>query len=227
MGRRQKYGEPVYFSRAFHSRRSHWGCWQHAGKGRPGKKIPLNKWLEWGGRQWYLPAAYSCGEGLVLDLCCQIPRADIQAFLDKWAPLAEREEPDEWSLARRMAVEKEDPLAFDLRLQVLVNGVALFNKRSSCRCWNPCLPETTSRQGAEPALLKRYGLSSASGWQLWRAAFPLADQKQAPGEQPCCHIGSGPGRPARPLFFHRGAGSGVHLCPPGDRCAAYADRRSL
>ena len=172
MGRRQKYGEPVYFSRAFHSRRSHWGCWQHAGKGRPGKKISLNKWLEWGGRQWYLPAAYSCGEGLVLDLCCQIPRADIQAFLDKWAPLAEREEPDGWPLARRMAVEKEDPLAFDLRLQVLVNGVALFNKRSSCRGWNPCLPETTSRQGAEPALLKRYGLSSASGWQLWRAAFP-------------------------------------------------------
>ena len=152
MGRRQKIRRTPYISaRAFQQPSEAIGAvGSTPGKGRPGKKISLNKWLEWGGRQWYLPAAYSCRRGPGAGSVLPDTPGRHPGFLDKWAPLAEREEPDGWPLARRMAVEKEDPLAFDLRLQVLVNGVALFNKCSSCRGWNPCLPETTSRQGAEP-----------------------------------------------------------------------------
>ena len=157
-------------------------------------------------------------------------RADIQAFLDKWAPLAEREEPDGWPLARRMAVEKEDPLAFDLRLQVLVNGVALFNKRSSCRGWNPCLPETHfPDRGQSRPFLKQYGLSSASGWQLWRAAFPWRTKSRPRVNSLVVTLeAQGPDALPGPCFSTGAPGGGVHLCPrPASRCAAYADRKGL
>lgn len=71
----------VYFAGGFNS------C--HRGHDKPGAEIPVNARFTWGGRVWHVPAVYSCGQGLVVDLCAEVEPAALRSFMEKWQPRME------------------------------------------------------------------------------------------------------------------------------------------
>lgn len=74
----------VYFDGSF------WGHW---GKDRPGIERSIGKTFSWAGRDWLVPAVYSCGKGLVVDLCMRVEAGAIRAFMQKWNLSWDNEEP--------------------------------------------------------------------------------------------------------------------------------------
>ena len=68
----------VYFGDGFGGR--------HCGHDKPGKEIPIGKTFAWAGRMWHIPAVYSCGKGLVVDVCVEIDPDALRAFQKKWWP---------------------------------------------------------------------------------------------------------------------------------------------
>ena len=52
--------------------------WGHWGRGRAGTEIRLDQQFDWAGHHWVIPAVYSCGKGLVVDLCMRTEAKDIR-----------------------------------------------------------------------------------------------------------------------------------------------------
>lgn len=52
--------------------------WGHRGRERAGKEIPVGKAFHWAGRDWLVPAVYSCSRGLVLEFCMRTDPDRIQ-----------------------------------------------------------------------------------------------------------------------------------------------------
>ena len=58
--------------------------WGHHGRDYAGKEICIEKEFQWAGRQWWIPAVYSCGKGLVVDFCMRVEAQAIRDFIERW-----------------------------------------------------------------------------------------------------------------------------------------------
>ena len=162
----------VYFENGFSS--------SHYGHDRPGKEITVNRTFIWNGRPWHIPAVYSCGKGIVVDLCAQIEPDDLRAFFNKWRPNGQEEDraftPEEQE--RQMA---ENPMALDFRPALTQNGKPLRRTSGNGFGWVPdaCRPPEEQGQRNQQEweaiwLMEQYGLNPEKGWAFFRESFPWA-----------------------------------------------------
>ena len=145
--------------------------WGHHGKDRAGKEISIAKRFEWVGRQWWVPAIYICGKGMVIDFCMRVETEEIHAFMKKWN-IDQEKEPDEsftWEQRRQMEMDNPFCLHFEPRLEM--NGKSLSVSQGCSVCYHPC-PADGMTSGLEAKwVVDHYDLDAACGWVISRNAF--------------------------------------------------------
>lgn len=136
--------------------------WSRKEKGEPCKEIPVKKEFLWSGDRCCIPAIYACSQGLVVDICREIPTEKIGDFLKKWGMLREERacsnedcqsretiwklvetEPD-FSEEERRQIERENPFTWEFRPHIFVNGKELEQGQGCSTSWNPWLQGGTS-----------------------------------------------------------------------------------
>lgn len=178
---------------------------QQRGRKRPGREVPLNKHFWWNGERWYLPAAYLCSNGLVLDFCACIPAGQILAFMKKWN-LSEDSGEADFTQEEQMCIDADNPLALDIRAQVMLGANVIPSSHGCSVSWNPCLPHGNSAEAKR--VLAHYELDPAYGWVLHRAAFPWATRRRPRVDALSVTLSREPS--ARP-------GMHFHVSAPGER----------
>lgn len=147
----------VYFS--LHDRK---------GGERAGEELSLNTAFSWAGYEWIVPSAYICAKGLVLDVFAEADSDRVHAFLFK-RMFAERDE-GRLTAEQQRQIEGENPLSFDYRACVLVNGRLLRSKQVRGNGW------VQGYEMYEPEsmrdILNHYGLSLDGCWIWRRMSFP-------------------------------------------------------
>ena len=155
----------VYFDGDFYGNR---------GNGKAGTEMPLGKEFFWNGNDWYIPSMYSCGKGLVLDICIRLEPEAITAYYEKWGLEEERQEP--FSKEEQGQMTQENPVNVDFRLKAEVNGKVLRNWSGSGIGWMPdtcLLPEEENTEEAD-AVMEHYHLDRTKGWTFRRISLPWA-----------------------------------------------------
>ena len=147
------------------------GAFWDGGRGRAGTEILIQKWFDWAGESWYIPAAYACGKGLVIDFCVRVEPERIRAFMDKWK-LTPSHQWGDFTPDQELQMEAEHPLSIHARVQAAVNGKQLRQSHGCGTVWNPCLPNEECCELEAKWVLEHYGMDETYGWSLWRASFP-------------------------------------------------------
>ncbi len=150
--------------------------WGHTGKDHAGTEITVGKQFEWAGRQWLLPAVYSCGKGLVIDFCMRVEAQEIRAFMGKWDLRQENDTCEHFTQEQQMEIELDSPLHLDFDAQLELNGRKLLTSHGCSVCYNPCLPDGMRNDLEAKWVVKHYALNPAYGWVIFRNAFPWAGQ---------------------------------------------------
>ena len=155
------------------------GFWDHWGKDRPGAEIPIGKTFTWANHEWLIPAAYSCGKGLVVDLCMRVQTERIRAFMEKWNLSWENDSCENFTREQRMEMENDNPLNFALYPQLACNGRVLECSGGCAVSYNPCVPEGIKNDPKAIWSMEHYGLAFSCGWVIHRYAFPWARRRPA------------------------------------------------
>ena len=142
-------------------------------EGEPGKEINMDKHFQWGGYDIYIPAAYVCAEGLVLDLCTEIDREVERRFLEKWVPRIR----EGLSKQESQQLQRENPLAFHFYCDLWINGEQLKNWHGSSSHWIPqeLRPEEEHSHGGAEDYLDHYGLEKERVWVFQRIYYGWTD----------------------------------------------------
>lgn len=148
-----------------------------AGKGLPGIEMPLQKRFDWNGQNVYVPSAYSCAEGLVLDICIKVSADELHGFLDKWE-LSPENDGSDFTDEKHMLVEADDPRHIPFSPEVIVNGRKLHHCSTSGCSWNPCIAEEHCPQAKD--VMNHYALDPACGWVISRCSFPWGRLRKSP-----------------------------------------------
>lgn len=146
--------------------------WGHQGKDHAGKEIPIGKQFEWAGHRWLIPAAYSCSKGLVVDLCMRVEPETIRAFMRKWNLSWENDSCAHFTREQRMEMDWDNPLCFDFRPELELNGRKLRASHGCAVSYNPCLPDGMVSEFEAKWAVDHYGLDADYGWAICREAFP-------------------------------------------------------
>ena len=152
------------------------GFWPNGGSA--GEEILLDKTFFWGQERWYVPAAYVCREGLVVDLCVEVDPQRVRDWIRKWEPeLTEREERPNPQLRQ---IEQENPLHIGFRPALTVNGVKLQPEQGSGLCWlaEACFDGENRNCPEAAAAVAHYGLDASRCWVLRRQSFAWTEDAQ-------------------------------------------------
>lgn len=145
---------------------------------RAGKEIAIGKQFIWAEREWIIPAVYTCSKGLVVDFCMKIEPGKIQAFMDKWDLNIENEACKCFTKEEEMLIESENPLSFDFRPQVILNGKTLKTSHGCGFSLNPCVPAGYEIEREAVRMVDHYGMDKSFGWMFWRSYFPWNTARQ-------------------------------------------------
>ena len=145
------------------------------GNARPGQEIRIHRVFRWGNAEWHIPAVYLCGGGVVVDFCARAERQAMEEFRDKWVPRLQSGLTDE----EQERIRLENPLTFDLRPRLTVNGKELRWNHGSGRCWCPVLAEAEpdAENNNVRRVLEHYGLDLRENWAVRRMSFPWISRK--------------------------------------------------
>lgn len=150
--------------------------WGHSGKDKAGEEVPVGKWFEWAGREWVIPAVYVCAKGLVMDFCMRAEPEKIRAFLDHWQLDPETEQDREFTQEEQMQIDLDNPLSFDIRPEVVVNGRRLTASHGSGICYIPGMRREFDRQ--QERVVGHYHLDPEQGWTISRWSFPWVTSRK-------------------------------------------------
>lgn len=152
------------------------GFWNQTG--RAGTEIPIGKTFQWGDETWYLPAVYTCGKGLVADLCMEAAPEDVTAYLEKWN--LRREGEQDFTEEEQERMEQCNPLNAGVCLQAELNGKPLRNEHGCGVIWLPmsCRSEGAQPQPEEKRFLEHYGLDPDRAWAIHRFSLAWATQRK-------------------------------------------------
>ncbi len=130
-----------------------------------GIPVKIEKEFSYGGYHWYVPAVYCCPEGVVIDVLRQIPKAKVDAFLEKWEPVAMQYEDREDKMPEemRLLAEHENPYQFPVRFSVELNGCEGKGLQWSGEGYGG----RYRARGLQP-VLEEYGYNLNSAWYLCR-----------------------------------------------------------
>lgn len=145
---------------------SFWG-----GEGKPGTEVPIGKHFRWGREKWYIPAAYLCDEGLVVDFCMEAEPEEVSAFISKWDLL--NESSNQYIREQQAQMERENPLNANFHSEVTCNGEILHTKHSCAVVWLPasCVSDGIRQSDTAKGVLSHYGLDAAKGWAFHRTSY--------------------------------------------------------
>lgn len=155
-------GWSVYFSGNF---------WRHPKGERPGTEIPINRDFVWGNHNWKLLSAYTCGKGLILDICKMIEPEEIKRFMERWTESGAENENASSELLERL--EEENPTDDSFRTEVVLNGKLLQGSSGCGTGWNP-LTEAGAAIAVDreaESCMEHYGLDREKGWMFHRKSF--------------------------------------------------------
>lgn len=152
--------------------------WGHHGKDRAGTEIKIEKEFDWAGHHWLIPAAYSCGKGLVIDFCMRAEPEEIRAFMKKWDLTQEKDSRENLTREQQMELELDDPLCLHFEPRLELNGRELRTSHGCAVSYNPCLPEGMISELEGKWAAEHYGLDIAYGWVICRDAFPWKTKRR-------------------------------------------------
>ncbi len=152
--------------------------WGHRGKGRAGTEFPISKEFDWAGHLWWIPSAYSCAQGLVVDFCMAVDPKLISGFMKKWNFIDKNGEPHHFTQDERRRMEYENPTKLDFCASLTLNGKEIKSRHGCGVGYNPLDTDIGNDLEGQWAV-KHYGLDQKSGWMIWRCAFPWST-KHAP-----------------------------------------------
>ena len=197
--------------------------WGHLGKDRAGTKIRLNQQFDWAGHHWIIPAVYSCGKGLVVDLCMRTEAEDIRRFIAKWDLTAENDSEENFTQEQQMQMELENPLDLDFSVQIVLNGKTMQSSHGCAVGISPCLPDGAANEKVAQAAAAHYGLDNSYGWTIYRQSYlwggkhrPEITSLSLTMEQRPCHV---PG----PHFKAHAPGDSFSFFPSGQRNGIHID----
>lgn len=148
--------------------------WSHHGKERAGTELRIDRHFDWADEQWYVPSAYLCAKGMVLDFCISVPKQRFLDFQAKWA--------DAESLTdeQREQAQSQNPLNINFRATLTVNGKSMRQSRGSGVYYLPddCLPEDSCDESEAEQFRAHYGLDESRIWVFWRISFPWATRRK-------------------------------------------------
>ena len=148
--------------------------WSSGKKGRPGKEVGLSCEFDWADRHWIVPALYLCGKGIVVDFCMRVDPERVYAFLGRWQ---DAEADQHLPKRKQMQMEWENPLDFQFRPYLYLNGKELSSTHGSSTCCIPSLPDSASME-VGTQMLEHYGLDPRFGWVFYRYSFPWATKRK-------------------------------------------------
>lgn len=201
----------VYFEDSFGS--------QHYGHDTPGKEIPVNRVFTWAGKTWHIPAVYSCGKGLVMDICVELEPDDLRAFLDKWWP--NEQEGREWSAEEQEQQNEENPMTVHFQPTLTVNGKPQRRRSGTGFGWMPDSCRPVEEQGQRNQqdweavwLMEHYGLDPEKGWTFFRESFPWTTETKPALRTLSLSLEQDPVATPGPRFTVSGAGDAVEFTYP-------------
>ena len=153
----------VYFDGGFYDRR---------GTGRAGTEVKVKKDFSWNGHEWYIPAVYVCGKGLVMDVCIKVEPEVISAYYEKWG-LAEGRLETLSKEEQRLAWQ-ENPLDVEFQLKLQINSRLQENWSGSGANWVPerCLFGEMENTEEAMEFVEHYDLDKTKGWAFHRVSIP-------------------------------------------------------
>lgn len=146
--------------------------WGHHNRDHAGKEIPLHRQFNWAGYHWVIPAAYSCGKGLVMDFCMRVETEKIRSFMERWNLTRENDCCDRFTSEQQQMIELENPLCFHFTPKLLLNGENVKVSHGCAICYNPCLKDEDYNEPEIMEIIEHYRLDPSYGWVICRSAFP-------------------------------------------------------
>lgn len=152
--------------------------WGHSGRERSGQELPLHRHFYWGGEAWYVPAAYLCTSGIVLDLCKEVEPARMQRYIEKWMDLETSARPETEEL--REQAEAENPMRASFHAKLYVNEKETRQKGGCGVGWLPdsCMWEGFHNDLEARWLVEHYGLDREKAWNIRRVSFRWATKSK-------------------------------------------------
>lgn len=158
--RRIKYTDPDAIAADADTEPEAWEVRFPGGDGAPGVERRLDVDFVWCGHNWRALAAYTCTEGLVLDVAMTADTEAVRDYVRRWH--AGEFGPGK---AGHMRAEHANPLQVDVSCAAEANGCTLKYRGMSCFTWVPL--DGWEQSGAR-LWLEHYGLDAESSWQFSR-----------------------------------------------------------
>ena len=149
------------------------------------KGIPVNigREFSYGGYRWYVPALYSCPEGIVIDVLRQIPNTEVDAFLETWEPVAMQYEgrEDQMPEELRLLAERDNPYEFPVKFSVEFDG-----QRGTELQWSGNGYGSRYPAGEVKLVFEEYGCDLNAAWYLYRIScgWPGGGSRRLNGSLP-------------------------------------------
>ncbi len=186
----------------------------HHGRDHAGTEITLESRFEWAGRRFVVPAAYSCSKGLVVDFCMRVDPEDIRGFMKKWNLSPDHDSSENFSREQQMKMEFDNPLAFEFRPCLEVNGKILRSSHGCSVCFNPCMSDEISNDLEAKRVTTHYELDSSYGWVVCRNSFPWAGRRPPEIRRILLTMEEEPNRLPGPHFKPHGPGDSFTFSHP-------------
>lgn len=144
-------------------------------EGKPGIEVPIRKTFNWGREKWYIPSAYICDEGLVIDYCMEADPVEVKAYIDKWDLLNESR--NRYTKEQQEQIRREHPLNASFYGKVTCNWQSLQNGHGCGLSWLPasCVSETVRQNETAKGILTHYGLDETKAWSFHRWSYPWGE----------------------------------------------------
>lgn len=134
------------------------------------RSYPVGKKAQLGSREWFLPAVYTCGSGIVIDLYTRIDADTIRTYLEKWPA----DHAETLGNMETLLMRAEDPFQCPLCARLSTPGgdysPAVIRKWT----WDPYLDNS----GEVLPFLRSFRCSRESGWVFLRLSFPCKPRKK-------------------------------------------------
>ena len=145
------------------------GFWRN--EGNAGVEVTIGKTFYWGAEKWYIPAAYICDEGLVIDYCMEADPLEIKKLIDRWDLFNEGS--NHYTKEQREQIEREHPLNVRFYGRVTLNGQPLQNGHGCGLSWltEYCFPQGSRHDAETKRILEHYGLDENKAWAVHRWSY--------------------------------------------------------
>lgn len=191
----------------------------HHGHDKPGKEIPIGKTFAWAGRMWHIPAVYSCGKGLVVDVCVEIDPDALRAFQKKWWPNGQ--EGRNFTPEEEEQQDAENPMTISYQPTLTVNGKPQRRRSGIGSSWVPdsCRPSEEQGQRNQQEwetiwLMEHYGLDPEKGWTFLRESFPWTTKTRPALKSLSLSLKQSPVSVLGPRFTVSGAEDAIEFTHP-------------